>query len=401
MLLFLMARFLGPKPRPHYVVQIIFFALCFWIITADLLTLARMWNLVEFLHTGGRAVFFIFILTTYAVCRDLASYRRVLNLLVLGICLMAMFTIICAVFHINPLGAHQTDVAREFYGTAMPYGRTIGVLKSYGEYGLIINAALPLLLIAAWRKGFMVSRLLALISIGILLFALIITQSRNSWVATLMVMFFMSVFLAFRTRAAVWKILLILGGFLIIIIAVGWMSHRLERVYQGFALGKTSYHTFEGRLRMDSLAWHIFQAHPLFGVGHEEVTRQVTKLFGAETALHNGYLDQLASNGLFGFIPFLTLMLLTFFTLFKMARKAPEPLNWYALCLAASMVGSMTVLLGYKGFFSITFAIEYGLFLSLVELDHQAPAPDLLTIKAPMKDDGAPVTSAAQRPSYL
>jgi O-antigen ligase len=99
--------------------------------------------------------------------------------------------------------------------------------------------------------------------------------------------------------------------------------------------------------------------------------QQLEKIFNLPLVIHNGYLEQLASTGLLGFIPFMGLLFLSFLVLLRLSHTGSSEWRLLALCLAGSFLANMSVLLAYKGFFSETFAIEYGLMLSLVELSHQ------------------------------
>jgi len=261
----------------------------------------------------------------------------------------------------------------------MIFRRTTGLDMSYGAYGILINSVLPILLVSYWRKDFWVRRSRALMGIFLLLFALFVTQSRNSWLATFMVLCFFFAVLAFRSPDIFMKIIVVFGLAFGAVITVFFLADYLFYIFKGFALEKHA-STFYRRLEADRLAVGLFLGHPLFGVGHEAITEEIYKHLGWEVMIHNAYLDQLTSTGVFGFIPFLALLALSFFGLMQIARKGAAYWRPYALCLAASLVANMMCLMAYKGFFSATYAIEYGLMLSMVELNKTEQQKEVVNV---------------------
>ncbi len=369
-LIWLSLSTIKPRPRSIYPLHFSFFFLFAWIVLADLVNLARIQTWEEFRHVGGRTLLLVSILATYYVVRDRQQYKRVIGFLITGVLALALFTIFCAIFHVNPLGAHTSRLPRTFWDVTMPFPRTIGVPMSYGTYGLILNSAIPIFLVSAWRKDFLLPRFWALAGLLILLFALFITQSRNSWIATLLVFFFLTSVLVLASRDFHLKTASITAFFLITVIAIGWFSDVLQTNVKGFTSGLNA-HSFYGRLEMDRWAVDLFLSDWFLGVGHEAARKPVQEI-GQEPdqagVIHNTYLDQLATTGIFGFIPFLAVILLTFLTLLRIAWQGLHYWRPYAVCLAGSFLANMSLFLGYKGFFSETLAIEYGLMLSLVEL---------------------------------
>jgi O-antigen ligase len=369
-LVWLLFRLQVSGRRPHYNLQHLFCFLFAWVLLADLINLARLGTWQELRHLAGRLTFFVFILTTYAVVRDRQRYLRVLRLLMVSVLTLSICTIVCALFKINPLGAHASLNPREFWGAAMPFERYIGVPMSYGEYGLVINSVLPLFWVSVWQKNFLLKRSWALLGLAVLLLAVFITQSRNSWLATFLVITFLTGIMILRPANLFLKSIAVLLGLLGLLVAVGWLTHELHFMFAGFAEGR-QIHTFARRLQVDSLAFTLFLNNWFFGAGHQELVQQLDKIFNLPLVVHNGYLEQLASTGLFGFIPFMGLLLLSFFVLLRLSHTGFFEWRLLALCLAGSFLANISLLMAYKGFFSETFAIEYGLMLSLVELSKQ------------------------------
>ncbi|MDY6896109.1 MAG: O-antigen ligase family protein, partial [Thermotogota bacterium] len=350
--------------------QFFFFSLFAWLCIADLINLLRIGTLTELRHVGGRIVFLIFIITTLAVVRKRTQYKRVLQLLMVSVIILSLFTIACGFLNINPLGAHTSRDPRIFWGITMPTKRAIGVPMSYGEYGIIINSVLPLFLMSILHKDFLAPRMWALLGTLVLFLALLVTQSRNSWLATFLAMTFFATFMITRLRQHALKgAICQFGVSTAIIIAIFYYSF-FNFIYEGFALGRQA-HSFMQRLDSNEIAKKVFFDNWLLGAGHAEISEQISSQLDVDLVVHNGYLDQLASTGLFGFIPFILLILLSFFVLISVARCGTVFWRPYALCLSASLVANMSALYAYKGFFCETFAIEYGLILSLIELNQK------------------------------
>jgi O-antigen ligase len=346
-----------------------FWFLFAWLIAADLLNLARIGTWQELRHTSGRLVFLVVTMTSFSVVKDPAHYRRVLKIMMASVVLLAAFTIFCAITNYDPFQIMPRR-PREFWGTSMVFRRTTGLDMSYGLYGIIINSVLPLFLLSFWQKDFLIKKKWAALGILVLMAGLFISQSRNSWLATFVMLTFLASFLSLQSRNPFLKLMVIFGAGLTMLIAVAWGAGLLKSIFAGFALGRQAT-TFYRRLYIDQIVLDLFTRHWMFGVGHEAVTQEITRKVGMELVVHNGYLDQLASNGIFGFLPFISVMLLSLGVLWRMARKGLPRLQPYALCLACSLVANMSILLAYKGFFAVTLAIEYGLMLSLVEFNER------------------------------
>jgi O-antigen ligase len=400
-LVWLLFRLLGGEKRPHYPFQLLFFFLFAWVILVDVINLTRIGTWQEMRHVAGRLFFLVIILTTYAVIRDRQRYLLVLRLLMWSVLTLALVTIVCATFKINPLGAQTSANPRVFWGLTMPIVRHIGVHMSYGEYGLIINSVLPLFFVAVWQKDFLLKRSLALTGLFVLLVAVFITQSRNAWVATFLVMIFLTGIMTMRSFNGFLKSIALLLGILGVLVAVGWLTEELRFFFEGFAKGR-QIHTFERRLEVNYLAFTLFLNNWLLGAGHDAIVQQLEKIFNLPLVIHNGYLDQLASTGLCGFIPFMGLLVLSFLGLLQLSHSGLSEWRLLALCLAGSFLANMSVLLAYKGFFSETFAIEYGLMLSLMELGKQKQVNGLVheTITQNLPYHHHLVRAGRQQPSH-
>jgi hypothetical protein len=364
-LMWLLARLPFHRARHTFPTQRIFFYLFIWLWLADIVNLIRIQTFNELKHVIGRAIFFILIVTTYYVVRDRERFYKLLRYLMWSVLILAGFTVLCAVTNFDPFNLMPKN-PRTFWGVSMEVRRTQGLPMSHGEYGLILNAILPVMVVSTWKKNFFISRNWALTGMFVLLLGLFVSQSRNSWLATFFVFNFFAICWTLKSPDLNLRGIIIMLVLLLSTLALLGLSDYFSFAFEGFALGSHA-STFNNRLLSDKIAFSLFLENPLLGVGHEEITRAIENQRGITVVVHNAYMDQLAGGGLLGFIPFISLLALTLGTLLRMARSGPAPWRFWSLCLAASFIANMSLLVGYKGFFSETFAVEYGLMLSLVE----------------------------------
>lgn len=103
----------------------------------------------------------------------------------------------------------------------------------------------------------------------------------------------------------------------------------------------------DSRLLLWKTAWRMFLDHPGTGVGSRDFSKQFRKhedpkLGGSLIAIHNTYLECLALWGLAGGVPFAVLLVSTWFSLGRVARKADAQPG-----MAIIARGLQTGLLGY------------------------------------------------------
>ncbi len=110
----------------------------------------------------------------------------------------------------------------------------------------------------------------------------------------------------------------------IMYIAVPSVKNRLNNTYEDlnryFTGDYVGYFSISGRFETWKAAYHIFEDHPIFGVGAGDLQEAIeaqykidnTRLMREETLpnCHNQYLETLAAHGLIGFFFFITLFVL-------------------------------------------------------------------------------------------
>jgi O-antigen ligase len=365
--IYLLCRLPFRRARQSYPAQRTFIYLFVWLWAADLFSLIHIHSYDELRHVLGRMIFFIFIVMTYYTVTSPQKFLGTYRWLMRAVVLLAGFTAFCGFTNFDPFDLMSKN-ARSFWGVSTGIRRTQGVPISYGEYGVILNSILPVFIVSFWKRDFFIaSRKWASIGLCILILGLFVSQSRNAWLATFMVFSFFSAYWVSKSPDPAFKGFAITGVLTFTMLMFLAFSDYFYFLYEGFVISPHS-STFYNRLLSDQIAFGLFLDNPFFGVGHASITQAIASVRGIDVVVHNGYMDQLAATGLFGFIPFISVVCLTIRNLMRMARTGPLFWRPWALCLTASFIANMSLLMGYKGFFSETFAIEYGLALSLIEI---------------------------------
>jgi O-antigen ligase len=89
------------------------------------------------------------------------------------------------------------------------------------------------------------------------------------------------------------------------------------------------------RLVLWDVAWELFKAHPVVGVGMGDYSIEADKLVGERkvtttTDTHNVYLQVLATRGLIGFVPFVLFWIVVLRSLFRLKSRSPRgSLEWH------------------------------------------------------------------------
>ncbi|MGB7875299.1 MAG: O-antigen ligase family protein [Anaerolineales bacterium] len=192
------------------------------------------------------------------------------------------------------------------YWTKYAGERTTGSLNSVSVFTATITFAGVFVLYTAlrmkrgWKRSFL---LLVFVST---IYGIIISFSRASWLAGLLLLF--GVYILYprfvtRLMLRLLPVILLLGG----TVLVNQIQHAEERFYS-----KDSAHTALSRLPVLVAAYRMFEAKPIFGWGYanfDRYDRQFQGRFGdlvnpdeKDHTSHNMYLTLLAEQGVVGFI---------------------------------------------------------------------------------------------------
>jgi O-antigen ligase len=150
------------------------------------------------------------------------------------------------------------------------------------------------------------------------------------------------------------------------------INQRFTSMAETASQGKTSDEAINIRLELWKLGVTIFRAHPVFGIGPDNIKPSFTRfkpelIAGAAWgSLHNLYLHQAAERGLVGLGALLFLFLSLFLFAFHLFRAAPGPFTLWAVCvLPAYYVMNITeisfqhVHTSFAVFMALAFASAY------------------------------------------
>lgn len=181
-------------------------------------------------------------------------------------------------------------------------------MTSAGIKMIAVLLALPLILSKESNRK---ARIVASVAAPITLFALLLTQTRSSWMAFIVGAVIIG---AVRYRTV------LVGIALVIVLAVVFASGALkERMSQMFSLKQdpgnytSTIASNQYRIRMWQTGWQMFLDYPITGIGDGEMyvlyrkyVPDAHELEGGH--LHNSYIHILATHGAVGFLAFVVLL---------------------------------------------------------------------------------------------
>lgn len=233
-----------------------------------------------------------------------------------------------------------------FFKAAHPYSRTTGFIRqTMTQAGLLLLfccIALSLFLFSKgkirflWGAGFLLS-----------LFALILTQTRSSWIAVIICVALILFFYKPKTLIII-PLTLVLFYFF----SPKWIKDRAQSIF--------SLKIKSNQLRIEYLkaGVKIIKDYPLFGTGPDTVDMvfQDPKYGLSDEAksnvhLHNNILQTAAERGIFTLIAWLVFMGLAFISLLKLLKNKDPTQFLFTVAALASILGLFTA-----GLFEYNFA---------------------------------------------
>ena len=315
----------------------------------------------ELPYLMGKIIFIGIALITYLYIDSREEYLKATTLLVFGVIILSILTIISSFLGVEYIGGPR--MGPRTYGITMPFNKACGIPMSYGEYGIITMFALPIFLTEITRKMKILGDIKnSYIFLIILLWAIFITQSRSTWLATVITLMVFYVFMSEGKLMLRLFTIAILGLLFII------FFNEVRPIFHALA-GKGVYlHNIIGRIESYFYALSIMKDNTLFGYGHSkyQLMHAIYTHFKGITCLHNNFLHQLVSCGILGFLPYIAMYILVICGLIQNVFGIMDhTLRILNVCLLSSIAGSMVELNFYRGYFSEVLAIEIGLALVL------------------------------------
>ena len=195
----------------------------------------------------------------------------------------------------------------------------VGIFEDPNDLALVFVVAVPILLAQLTGRGFIALKWIGLACLGVVLYAVYLTNSRGGMLAIMVAMAF---FFVKRSRHA------LIGGML------GGTAALAAFVFGPTRLGKLSVEEASAAGRLD--AWYygfqLLKSNPLFGVGHEMFTDAFY------LTAHNSFVLAFAELGLLGYFCWIAVLYTTYRAL-SVVQGQPGVLGIYSYGLQAALVG--------------------------------------------------------------
>jgi O-antigen ligase len=264
--------------------------LMLWMFAAILMSqVATLW--IPGLIEAGTE--FLSTLVMYLLIANLVNTRRRLGIV---INLIVILTIVLAL-----QGIVQYFTGTGFGGQETYEGRiqAIGIFSDPNDLGLALVMVLPFVFLKLLDRSKPWEKLLALLAIGVLTWALYLTQSRGGLMA-----FGALMMILFSRRMG--KVLGYgIGGLAMVALFV--LGPRMSTI-------STEEASAYGRIQAWGLGVDLFEAYPLFGVGYGNFTE-----YHFRTA-HNSFVLCMADLGMFGFLAWTMLIYLSIKNMMSLAH---------------------------------------------------------------------------------
>lgn len=291
--------------------------------------------------------------------------KSVVKAFLLGYLFLSIFMIVIGVFRLPVFEAVRPS--REL-GITMPFGKTAGIPRSYGELSILAVLAWAYLLVYRQRLNTLLwSAVAALVCLSVL-----VAQSRTGLLAWMLVT--ISFVLLRVTRWPLLARVLLLAAASVPLIAETIVNRTQAPAPISLLVGEktlqTNVHT---RIELDNLAGSlIFSSNLLnafFGTSRSFWAAASQQVIGQPTELHNHMLAALLFSGVV--VGSLFILLCYFVPLWRLASLSSYRDD--ALLLFIAGIGALFSLQFYEGFFSLTVCLLVGLMWATVWGDEVVP----------------------------
>ena len=239
------------------------------------------------------------------------------------------------------------------YGIRMPFFKTTGIPRSFGEQGIMASAALAYLLVYTHRFR-MWQRLLAGSLIGL---TVLIGQSRNMLLAvSLVAVAFLIHRRSFRVPIA--RVLLAVAFLAPLAIDIAIPVLESTPVTNSILGESTFRENIDDRAIVQEVGIDLLSAdlaRSINGYGREAWLDHVERVAGLRISLHNNYLAQMIYLGLVGGTISMTVLYLT--PAWRSTRHRVKD-GRQRLLVHLSVLGAFVSLNFYEGWFSLTLMVE-------------------------------------------
>ena len=265
-----------------------------------------------------------------------------------GVVILSLLIIFSGITGFAPL---ETVRPGRTYGITLPFYKVSFIPRSFGELGIFLTAAWAYFL--SYRKDYgLATRLF----FGVALFlAVVITQSRNTYLAVVVAT---AVYIMLRTKVT--------NRAVAVVILAAWLMPfiisvipRDIPVFSALVGEGTWERNVNVRLMSYSAAVDMITESPgrfLLGIPHSVWVNHFSELEGVDATMHNHFLSSIMFLGFIGgILDILVLMI-------PVARllKRPDYRDKDVSLLLTMTAGALTCLNFYEGFYSTVLAFEIG-----------------------------------------
>lgn len=267
-----------------------------------------------------------------------------------GVLILSFITIFCGITGISLFGEEGDIRPPRVYGITLPFYKTSGIPRSFGEFGIFMSVAWSYVLMYRYElKNYQ-----KIIYPTVILLAVIISQSRSTYIAILLIT--LSYFLL-RHRIKLYKYILIAALALPIIIGLA-MPILIKSPAAKVFIGESTYEkNVLHRLLSYKVALDLIVDNPkkaLAGITHANWKDFFFEMTDEEVVLHNNFLSSIIFLGIIAGLVNIFLLLLPTLLLLTMQIEKSKIISLIFLIT----LGSIVCLQFYEGFFSIIFTFQ-------------------------------------------
>jgi len=258
-------------------------------------------------------------------------------------------------------------------------------LLTPNSYGFLFSIFFPFLLVPVFeiKSG---NKLLMILRMVIVAFAVIINSSRSSWISVTAGTIFFTLVLLFLRSHKVGMVLFLLS-LILVFLSLG-LNLLPEPVQSAISLRASTFQNLEQdksyvfRELMVQKGLKLFEESPIIGVGasrfrKESVMLELSGVYKAysqssfdQKSAHNSYVGFLAESGLIGSLPLFVLILMLAFQGLKAAISYARRENLWALSVMASFIGMSIHMWTISALAGTVTWFAYGLVAALIVLEH-------------------------------
>ncbi len=295
--------------------------------------------------TAGYAFAFF---ATVALVRTERQLDTSIGLLKLAALVLAVGTLLSAYGFVGRWGAFGEFLnMREAPGAALlgTVNASSGFIQNRGGYGVNMAFILPFVLLPVvdylrHRRGGVHSFLLHLGLLLLMLWSIIVTSSRSTWLMAVVVV---TTYLLVRTVRRMNPVavmgILVPAALAVFVLLQGLIEGLASAAYELRPI------TVESRVDLDLLSFQVFLRNPVLGIPHEEIFR----IGQMGLYIHNFFLVNAVDSGLIGVLPLLILFGLSIRMMYRLTQHPAPGIQERSLCLIAGFTGMLVELMFYAG----------------------------------------------------